>query len=463
MKRFFSGFGRRAMGLLVVGALLGIPAGALRAMCFNGSCETSARASSKTPFCSLPRGVRDLVASGFYEGRSPDLMAVTGTTSVLGGSAFPGSGPQPLWPSAAAVDAGRVPIVLSGVGVDAGTALPPSAGVDTVSATIARIIGLRRPNPDVRSGSALDDVATGEHPRLVLEVVWAGVGSDELEASPDDWPELARLMNEGAGTLDGRVGSLPLDPAATITTIGTGGLPSQHGITGTLVRSDDTTAEGAAGEVVSAWGPESPTSVIATLGDHLDEGMDQRPVIGVVADDPSAQGLIGGHWYATRDDDVVRILGRSSHASVAEVGARVLRSHRFGNDETPDLLGVVVDGDVKSLDSSLSRLVDVADEVSDGSFAVVVTATGRSDEAAVASSMSAARLAAGIEREVGGRRTLIDSTAPGGLFLDQERLETLKISDDAVLEALLSVRGPDGDLVMADAFPAIAISFGRYC
>ena len=59
-------------------------------------------------------------------------------------------------------------------------------------------------------------------------------------------------------------GSLPLDPTAVETTIGTGGLPSQHGITGTWVRN-------AQGRLVRAFGPGAPTPVIAALGDDLDQ------------------------------------------------------------------------------------------------------------------------------------------------------------------------------------------------
>ncbi len=456
-------FGKRTTSFVLVAALLGIPAGALRAMCFRDTCDSSANATSETPFCSLPKGMRDLVANGFHEKRSPDLMAVTGEAFVSGGRAFSGSAPQPLWPSVAAVEAGRVPIIFSGVGVDPGADVPPDAGVDTLAGTIARIIELRRPNPDVRSGRALAEIVSGEVPRLVLEVVWSGVGSDELEAGPTDWPVLSRLMSEGAGTLEGRIGSLPLDPAATIATIGTGGLPSQHGMTGTLVRSDGT-GGGAAGEVVRAWSADSPVSVIATLGDHLDEVTRQHPVIGLVANDVSGKGLVGGDWYPGGDQDVVKILGRDgSAAAAARVGARVLRSHRFGKDQTPDLLGIVLSGDVSQMDKALGDLVRAAETASDGSFVVAVTSTGRSDRNAVSSSMSADELAARIDRKVGIRPSVIDATSPGGLYLDQERLTNLKMSDDSVLKALLSVRTADKDLVMADAFPSIAITFGRYC
>src|SRR2546430_13521233 len=83
----------------------------------------------------------------------------------------------------------------------------------------------RRPHPEVRAGKAVDGVPDGERPRLVLEVAWKGVGTDELRHDPRSWRSLRSLMGRGAATLAGDTGSLPLDPAATLTTIGTGGLP----------------------------------------------------------------------------------------------------------------------------------------------------------------------------------------------------------------------------------------------
>ena len=64
-----------------------------------------------------------------------------------------------------------------------------------------------------------------DEPSLVVQVVWKGVGSADLEAHPHAWPFLRATIAGGGGTLEGTTGSLPLDPTATLTTIGTGGLP----------------------------------------------------------------------------------------------------------------------------------------------------------------------------------------------------------------------------------------------
>jgi hypothetical protein len=48
------------------------------------------------------------------------------------------------------------------------------------------------------------------------------------------------------------------------------------------------------------------------------------------------------------------------------------------------------------------------------------------------------------------------------LFLDQSALTELGLSEDVVIEELARLRGADGYL-FEDVFPAIAVSFARYC
>ena len=78
-------------------------------------------------------------------------------------------------------------------------------------------------------------------------------------------------------------GSLPLDPTAVESTIGTGGLPSQHGITGTWVRNTQ-------GRLTRAFGPGAPPPVIASLGDDLDAATAGRAKIGLIRTTPGRRG-----------------------------------------------------------------------------------------------------------------------------------------------------------------------------
>jgi hypothetical protein len=275
------------------------------------------------------------------------------------------------------------------------------------------------------------------------------VGSADLRARPVSWPTLRGIVEDHAGTLQAEVGSLPLDPAATLTTIGTGGLPEDHGITGTLVRNDR-------GQVVRAWDDAAPFSVIAALGDDLDEQLGQRPRIGAVLTDVADRGVIGGTWYVEVDRDDVVIVRDGPIAQARR--AEQLLADGYGSDDTPDLLAVVMAGQVRAMDRALARLVTSAEETSGGRALVVVTATGSE---AGPGAVPASAVEAGVERKVG--RDVIEAASPGGLFLDQDVLASTGLSEDPVIEALGGLRAPNGTALLADVFPQVAVTFARYC
>jgi hypothetical protein len=351
------GAGRRTLILLALVAIAGTPAVVLRAFCAGHSCDEPANASSEVPFCSLPEGIRSRVAAGFREGRSPDLLAVAAAEGLVADE----SRPRVPWPSTIGGDATEVPIAFFGDGIDPGATVPDGTGLDDVAATVADVIGFDRPHPDVRSGEAVEGIASGSTPRLVVEIVWVGRGPDELERAP-----LARkAISAGPSTLEGDTTSLPVDPAAVLTTIGTGGRPSQHGITGAFV------------------------------------------------------------------------LGSS-----------------FGADDVPDLAVVVVESGPRGLDEVFRTVLKKAGEVSNGSVAFVFTATGRTggDRVFDPATLPGDDVA-----------SLVERVMPGGLFLDQDELARRQVSEDEVLRSLASVRDGSGGPLFADAFPAIAVAFGRYC
>lgn len=440
------GFDRRMLVLLLVLVVFGLPAFTLRVLCVGHACDEPVQASAQVPFCRLPDGIRGPLAAGFREGRSPDILGVTSEVSVGGASAFGRQEAQPQWPSVRPISR-RVPLVLAGAGVPVGD-LPDGTGSDDIAPTIASMMEIERAHPEVRSGELVHIPAEAPGPPpLVVEVVWKGIGSDELERAGDDWPQLRSLFEGGLSTLGAEVPSLPLDPAAVLATIGTGGLPSQHGITGTVLRND-------AGDLVEAWGPEAPVSVIAALGDDLDELTSQRARVGLVADARSDRGLIGKDWYVDTDRDEFAL------APPTRTGRSVERflDEGFGDDETPDLLGVSLSGSVPSMDRATGDIIDIVESMVPGAL-FVVTATG---SPAVETDLAGQD----IRHEVGaslGNDDVIAATAPGGLFLDQEVVAEDEISDDEITEALSQVADDQGRKVFADVFPAIAVSFGRYC
>jgi hypothetical protein len=443
---------RRATILLAIVGLLGAPSILLRAACAGQTCASvAAGAPGRVPFCSLPEDLRGKVAAGYRDGRSPDVLALTRSPGVVG----PVTGESPKaepWPSASPPTDTRVPVVFAGTGIGGVAPVPAGTGLEQIAPTIAEIIQLDRPFPNVRSGQAIADVAGREVPRLVLEVALKGVGTPDLESEPDGWPFLRRLLASGSGTLDGDVGSLPLDAAAALTTIGTGGTPSEHGITGRWLRDDH-------GDVVRAWAAGSPTSVIATLPDDLDEELGQRPLVGLVASDPSDRGIVGGDWYPEGDGD--RVVIAAARPDREEAVDRLL-GRAFGRDAVPDVLAVVMEGPVRSLDVQLGGIVRAARLASGGSVLVVVAGTGTWRTSAAAP-VDAADLVRAVEGEAAPPEPLVVATVPGGFFLDQAALTEAHVTGQTVEAAVLAASGPRGEPLMADAFQGFAVSFGRYC
>jgi Type I phosphodiesterase / nucleotide pyrophosphatase len=440
------------MTLLVVIGVLGLPAALLRFLCVGHSCDEETATASEVPFCSLDSELRSRITAGFREGRSPEVFAVARRTAIAGGTGYEGS-ILPLWPSRD-LDSARVPIVFAGEGV-VHTPISQGTTLASIAPTLAAIIDFERPFPEVRSGEAIEGVAGDSSPRLLLQVILKGVGSDDLEAEPDAWPFLRGLMEEGAATMDADTGSLPLDPAAAISTIGTGGPPSQHGITGEFVRTGE-------GRLVRSFSNEAETPVIATLADDLDEELDQRPLIGLVGATATDRGAVGGEWYGSSSDvDKVVIARRDQVGLTAEMLSG--RSVEFGADRVPDLMSVVMEGNIPRLDRGLERIVAAAEEAADGSVALVVTATGSVASSQTADGIEIVRgteIAHELDEAVGER--VVEAAVPGGLFLDQRALTELELSEDIVIKELERLRGPEGYL-FEDVWPAIAVTFARFC
>lgn len=438
----------RLLSLVIVVAAVGTPAAVLRGLCIGHSCDEDASVASEVPFCSLPSDLRGPFAAGF-EGelhRSPDILGVTGSTRVTGGTAFDKDGPAPAWPSLDAPP-GRVPIVFSGTGVDPSASLPEDMGLDDIAPTVAEILGFRRPNPQVRSGQVVESIASGERPRLVIEVALKNVGSPDIDAEPQQWPDLRGLLDGGTSTVVGALDSVPVDTTAALTTIGTGGMPHQHGMIGALVRDNE-------GNIVRAWGPKSPVHIIATLPDDLDERLDQKPRIGLVRSSVSDTGLIGGSWYVDVDRDEI-VTERRDPASKVR---RMIRSG-FGDDDVPDVIAVALEGDAGEMDEQLGRIAMYAEEAS----ATLVVAGSGSIPEPDPDNIAADKLVRRLEKAVRGSDPAVAAAAPGGIYLDEETLVKGKVSEDDVLNAFVDLEGTDGKPLMADAFPAIAVSFARYC
>ncbi len=438
------GTGRRLAVLLIALALLGIPAAALRADCAGASCRSSASAATPAPFCALPADLRALITAGTYEGRSPDALGVAGAQPLVSVVDYVSGRPIRVpWPSESVAEPAAMAAPLLFIGRDVRTTtLPADVGLDQIVPTLEPILGFRRPHPEVRSGVAIPGVAQPANAMpLVVLIVWKGVGAHDVERLGAPWlgswssdPD----RQQGAAYGVASAGSLPLDPTAVESTIGTGALPSQHGITGTWMR-------GTRGQVTLAFGRGAPSPVVAAFGDDLDRFTNGKSRIGLIQDAPGDVGLTGDAWYGAgpvRD----RTLSASPDLS-AQVASFL--SKGWGADGTPDLLAVPMSRSVVGDDRTTGEIVDdVLAAVPDATIVVAGTGTLRSAGAAGPPSDPA-----GIVPTPGG--------APaGGFFVDREP-ESTSTAQDVVDE----MRGQrDGyEPVYADAFADYAVRFGRYC
>jgi len=446
---------RRLVGLLIASALVGAPAVVLRAVCFGKSCGSPAAVQARVPFCPLPDRLKTLIAAGYRDGRSPEVLAVPATIGITGGTST--NTAEVPWPGTSPLPDTSVPIVFTGPRVKH-VPLPTGTGLDQIAPTLAAFLRFNRGHPDVRTGKAIGGLNEGGLtplvPKLVLELTWTGVSGDGLKSLPlSRTPWLRSQFRSGAGTFGGDTGSVPLDPAATLTTIGTGGLPFQHGITGSLLRSPS-------GAVVPAWGKGAPTSVIATLTDDFDQAKGQAPKIALVAPAPEDQGLIGGKWYIGHDKDLVEIGGDP----VAKV--RTALATGLGSDVTPDVLGVVLQGTPQQMDGESSAIQRLALQAAGGSAGLVTVTAGTGEGGAP--SGTGADVAAAVDGTLGA--PVVAASTPGGLFLDPAVQARAHISGQDVVNALLPGEGANTvstatrtHFMFAGVFQGFAVSFRQYC
>jgi hypothetical protein len=431
---------RRATAVLTIVAVIAIPAAVLRTLCVGRSCDQEQQATRNVPFCSLPARTRSALAAGFRDGRSPDVMAVT-RAGIAVVSKTPDGAPVE-WPSTKGVTTGAG-LSLSGAGID-DSSFPSRFDLTDLGPTLGKLTEVPIPHPDVRSGRPVAGVSTTTRPTLVVLV--AARATPRALSGFDSSVESMRALPE----------SLPSDPAAVLTTIGTGGIPAEHGITGTHVRNEG-------GEVAAAWSlpafrPERPgfrarppLSVIATFADDLDDTLDQQPKVGLVADTFQARGLMGGTWYVDRDRDDVRIV------STAEVlpAARRMLARGYGDDRVPDLLGV----SLRVTDrTAAARLRRWAARIAGPKVltAVVVLPESKPPPSAI----PAREIERSLTKKLG--RDVVEVATAGGLFLDQEVLAEAGVTRDDVVRALDRVEH-EGETVFADVFPSLAVAFARFC
>jgi hypothetical protein len=156
--------------------------------------------------------------------------------------------------------------------------------------TTARLIGFDEFRAaDGVALPGIPSVTPPVQPRVVVTLVIDGGGWNVLRRWPDAWPNLRRLMREGATYRNAISGSFPAVTASTHATIGTGAFPRTHGITGHNVRRG--------GGPVKAWGKAGnidPTFLLEpTLADRWTGWTEEKAWVGEIGYQVWHVGMLG--------------------------------------------------------------------------------------------------------------------------------------------------------------------------
>jgi hypothetical protein len=242
----------------------------------------------------------ELVRRAFHPGRSGDLQLLL----MPGNSANYASESARLRPrdpntSHASVwmYLERVPLVVVAPGLVAPSDSEERVTLADIAPTIAGLIGFDG-FPADRDGRALPlglSDAQQSPPKVVVTFIIDGGGWNVLDKWPHAWPNLKRLMGEGANFRNAITGSFPAVTACAHATIGTGAFPRTHGITGHNIR----TPEGVRKAYRKAGAADPSDILVPTLADLYSESLDNRPWVGELGYQVWHLGMLG-HGGRTR-------------------------------------------------------------------------------------------------------------------------------------------------------------------
>ncbi len=184
----------------------------------------------------------------------------------------------------------RVPLVVDGPGI-ASLDSEERVSLADVAPTIAQLIGFDAFLGLGREGRPLPGIARpASPPAVVVTFVIDGGGWNVLQEFPDAWPNLRRLMGDGANFRNAIHGSFPAVTASAHATIGTGAFPRTHGVTGHNIR-DGRRVRKTYGEP----GHANPSDLLVpTLADLWSEATDTAPGSASSATRSGTSGCSGG-------------------------------------------------------------------------------------------------------------------------------------------------------------------------
>ena len=183
----------------------------------------------------------------------------------------------------------RIPLVVYGAGVQPSDSEKRVSLAD-VAPTIAELIGFDDFLDLGREGRPLPGISRpADRPEIVVTFVIDGGGWNVLQEFPDAWPNLERVMRQGANFRNAIHGSFPAVTASAHATIGTGAFPRTHGITGHNLR-DKTKVRKAYGEL----GHAQPGDILVpTLADLWSDATDNRAWVGELGYQIWHLGMLG--------------------------------------------------------------------------------------------------------------------------------------------------------------------------
>ncbi|MFN2594317.1 MAG: alkaline phosphatase family protein [Actinomycetota bacterium] len=247
--------------------------------------------------CALPKTYLTRIWRGYNPSHSEDVTMLPRQPDYFGSFTYRGhSGPWRYLQ--------QVPLVLYGSHIAQSGRVTGEVGLRDIYPTVGRL--LHEPLP-MRSGSVLTEAleqTAAPRPRLVIVVMWDGVGRNVLERWPEAWPHLRHLEHVGTSYFNATVGSSPSITPATHSTLGTGAFPRQHGVTGIEYRTD-------AGNVRTAFAKRDPRDLkLSTYADVIDRELDNEPKVGTLAWRSWHLGMLG-HGLATPggDADQLALIG----------------------------------------------------------------------------------------------------------------------------------------------------------
>ena len=234
---------------------------------------------------------------GYDEERSEDILMVPEAPNFSGSFPVPNhSGPWDYLQT--------VPLIWYGPNhINANGPLRTPASVTDIYSTAGRLTGVDLP---LRQGRVLEEalVEGKAPPKLIMLVVWDGVGRNVLERWPDAWPNLARLEREGTSYLKATVGSSPSITPATHANMGTGTFPRRHRVTGIKYLTEDR-------QVGDAFqGRDASILEKSTFGDDIDAALGNEPLVGMIAWRSWHLGMLShGAQIEEGDHDILGLIG----------------------------------------------------------------------------------------------------------------------------------------------------------